>query len=375
VTKEWPAARILIVEDNEPTRRMMARCLSAHALSEAGDGETALAHLAAQPVDLVLLDIGLPGIDGFQVLERIKSTPATAQTAVIVVTAHGQTDEIVKGFQQQADDYLIKPFRPEELTARVSAALRLKHALDELSRINADLEVEVQARTRQLLAQQQFALLGRNSAQIAHNLNSPLAALLGYLELALAKPPEQREELLGRCRTVAAEMQGAISRLLIGVRSGQAADTPEPQDLNALVREQAQFWHVNSQFRYRTRVSLELADGLPPVVAARNDIVQVLSNLIDNALYALRDRPDATLVLRTACAAGLLRVTVEDNGTGIAPEHLGRLFDPTFTTKPMGEGTGLGLASCYELATAYNGRLEIASTLGQGTRATLVLPT
>jgi len=368
-------AKILVVEDSPAGRRVIARCLSGHQLVEAPDGETALAYLAEQPVDLVLLDIGLPGIDGYEVLKRIRSDARTRPTMVILVTARGQTGEVVKGFDYEADDYMVKPFRNEELVARVKSALRLKWLQDELRRINADLEAEVRSRTKQLLDQQQFALLGRNSAQLAHNLNSPLTALLGYIELSLSVRPEKREELLERCRDVAIEMKNIISKLLTGVRSREALlDESMPLDLNALVTDMVSFWQVNTQFRYKTTVAVDLADGLPQVVAVRSDLVQILTNLVDNAMYALRENKGAQLTLATRLVGDEVRLEVADNGGGIAPEHLERVFEPTFTTKPVGEGTGLGLASCYELAVAHGGRMEMDSVLGQGTTVSLILP-
>ncbi|MBI5830783.1 MAG: hybrid sensor histidine kinase/response regulator [Armatimonadetes bacterium] len=368
-------ARILVVEDSPASRRVIARCLSGHQLVEAPDGETALAYLAEQTVDLVLLDIGLPGIDGYEVLRRIRSDERTRPTMVILVTARGQTGEVVKGFDYEADDYMVKPFRNEELVARVKAALRLKWLQDELRRINADLEAEVQTRTKQLLDQQQFALLGRNSAQLAHNLNSPLTALLGYVELALSVRPEKREELLERCRDVAIEMKNIISKLLTGVRSRKALlDESTPLELNSLVTDMVSFWQVNTQFRYKTVVAVDLADHLPTVMAVRSDVQQILTNLVDNAMYALREHPDAQLTLATRLAGDEVRLEVTDNGSGIAPEHLQRVFEPTFTTKPVGEGTGLGLASCYELAVAHGGRMEMESVVGQGTTVALILP-
>lgn len=368
-------ARILIVEDQEVSRRLMTRCLTGHELVEASDGETALAYLAEHDVDLVLLDIGLPGIDGYEVLEALQQQPRTARVMVILVTGRNDTIDIVRGFERRAVDYLVKPYRIEELKARVAAVLRLKALQDELQRLNEGLEAEVRERTRQLLAEQRFALLGRNSGQIAHNLNSPLSTLLGYVELALATPPDQRDELLLKLRSVALDMQGILSSLLAGVRGRAAAiDETELLDLSELVRGQVDFWRVNSQFRYEVAVSVDLRPDLPPVEAIRSDLDQVLANLIDNALYAVRQTEQPRLTLRTSASGGFVRVEVTDNGCGIAPEHLDRIFEPSFTTKPLGEGTGLGLASSYELAAAYGGHLEVVSPPGVGTTVSLVLP-
>ena len=368
-------AKILVVEDSPAGRRVIARCLAGHQLVEAPDGETALAYLAEEAVDLVLLDIGLPGIDGYEVLRRIRSEPSTRPTMVILVTARGQTGEVVKGFEYEADDYMVKPFRNEELVARVKSALRLKWLQDELRRINADLESEVRSRTKQLMDQQQFALLGRNSAQLAHNLNSPLTALLGYVELSLSVRPDKREELLERCREVAIEMKNIISKLLTGVRSREALlDESTPLDLNQLVTDMVSFWQVNTQFRYKTTVTIDLADSLPAVMAVRSDVQQILTNLVDNAMYALREHADAQLTIATRMTGDEVRLEVTDNGCGIDPEHLQRVFEPTFTTKPVGEGTGLGLASCYELSVAHGGRMEMDSVIGQGTTVSLILP-
>ncbi len=162
----------------------------------------------------------------------------------------------------------------------------------------------------------------------------------------------------------------------MGVRSRETlAEASEEVDLNAVITEQLTFWQVDAQFRYQVETVIDLAEGLPPVRTNPADLRQIFTNLIDNALYALRDRPGARLGIRTYAANGEVRLEVEDNGIGIRPENLKRIFEPSFTTKPVGEGTGLGLASSYELAVAYGGRLEVTSELGAGTTFTLSLPT
>lgn len=369
-------SRILVVEDNAASRGVVIRSLPDYELYEAEDGETALQVMESLQVDLVLLDLGLPGIDGYEVLRRIKTDPRLADTMVILVTARAHTREVVRGFESRADDYIVKPFQRDELAARVKSALRLKSLQDQLRHINQNLEQEVRQRTGQLMAQQQFALLGRNAAQLAHNLNSPLTALMGYIEIALGEPPEEHEELLLSAREVAVQMQEIIVRLLQGVRSRETlAESAEEVDLNAVITEQLTFWQVDAQFRYQVETVIELAEGLPPVRTNPADLRQIFTNLIDNALYALRDRPGAKLAIRTYATNGEVRLEVEDNGIGIRPENLTRIFEPSFTTKPVGEGTGLGLASSYELAVAYGGRLEVTSEHEVGTTFALSLPT
>lgn len=369
------AERILIVEDSPASRRVVARCLSQYELVEAADGEAALRCLAEDIFDLVLLDIGLPGIDGYEVLQQIKQDPRTAGTMVVMLSAFGQVQSVVKGFEAHADDYIIKPFRQEELVARVTSALRLKSLQDELRRVNEDLEAEVLRRTDQLVAQQQFELIGRNSAQLAHNLNSPLSAIMGYTELALAHPPAERDEFLLKARQVTLEMQEIIARLLTTVRSRESlVGDAEPLDLNEVVQQQVEFWQVDRRFRYETRVALELDPQLPSIMGLATDVRQILTNLIDNALDALNGSPEPALRIQTSATDGEVAVAVSDTGEGIAPEHLVQIFDPWFTTKPIGEGTGLGLASCSELARSWGGRLEVESEVGVGTTFRLVLP-
>ncbi|NUQ00520.1 MAG: response regulator [Armatimonadetes bacterium] len=366
-------ARILVVEDNPASRRIVLRSLANHRLSEAADGAAALAMLAVQPFDLVLLDVGLPDLDGFELLRQIRERHGLS-VMVILVTARGQTAEVVQGFNLGADDYVVKPFRPEELEARVQSALRLKRLQDELLSINHNLESEVRARTDQLLAHERFALLGRNAAQLAHNLNSPLTALMGYIELAIEAGAARQDDLLLRARDVAVEMQAIIARLLRGVRRGEAMAEAGDLDLNSVIEQQLSFWQLDPRFRYRVFVECELTPELPPVRAVAADVNQILTNLIDNALYATQERPSARLRFRTRQVGQEVLVELQDNGIGIPAEHLERIFEPLFTTKPVGEGTGLGLASCYELVTANRGRLEVASELGEGSTFTLALP-
>ena len=189
--------------------------------------------------------------------------------------------------------------------------------------------------------------------------------------------PAKREELTLKARAVAEEMQAIISRLLLGVRSHTSlVAEAAPVDINLALEDAIEFWRVDPVFRYDTDVACDLAHHLPPVLCDYSDLKQIIGNLIQNALYAVSHGPNhpGAITLRTRVDDGFVRLELEDNGTGIAPEHLPLIFDPTFTTKPPGEGTGLGLASCYELAVAHGGHMEVVSTLGQGTTMALVLP-
>jgi signal transduction histidine kinase len=227
------------------------------------------------------------------------------------------------------------------------------------------------AARRDLTAKERLAALGQLSGTIAHELGNPLNALSGRVQL-LARdagcPQEVRTEL-GAIEGEVRRMTAIIRRFLDSSRALTPA--PEPVEVAALVDE-ALSLSVSADARARIAIVRECDPALGAVVTDPGLLRHVLTNLISNAVDAMP--AGGRLTLRAARDGGQLELSVADTGVGMAPEERRRIFEPFYSTKPPGRGTGLGLAICREIAAALNGRIEVESEPGKGSKFTLVVP-
>jgi two-component system NtrC family sensor kinase len=243
----------------------------------------------------------------------------------------------------------------------------------------AEADREKEALTHQLLATARTAGVGELSAGLAHEINNPLAIIdtLRTWISDLAGSPSiaeaDRREIIDSAQKIGDNVERCktITHGLLKF-SRRVESAPEEVNVNALLGELA------TVARARARVenaALELDLGpVPPVWAPPGELMQVFVNVVNNAIDAVSGRPDGQVTVRSDYAGGRVVVEVRDNGCGIPAEHLTRLFQPFFTTKPPGKGTGLGLAICHGLVEKLGGRIRVASQVGKGTAFTIVLP-
>lgn len=266
----------------------------------------------------------------------------------------------------------------------------LQHSLSELRRTQA-----------QLIQQEKMASLGELTAGVAHELQNPLNFVTNFAELstelatellaaqAAGDPAEvaalatDLAQNLGKIGQHGHRAASIVRNMLL--HSHQRTGERRPTDLNALVEEALHLAYHGSQIKYAgfaAKTETDLAPALPALVVVPQDISRVLLNLLTNAFYAVRERqlrgePSyvPTVQVRTRTAGSEVIVQVHDNGLGIANELKARIFQPFFTTKPTGEGTGLGLSLSYDIATkGHGGRLTLENTPGPGATFRLVLP-
>ncbi len=234
--------------------------------------------------------------------------------------------------------------------------------------------------TRRLAQADRLSALGTLAAGLAHELNNPLTYVRGSLELVaeavatVGLPPQTSAGLLEALE----EARGGVERIRRAVQGLQAFAAPQGRAratlaLPPLVDKAAAL--VMNEVRHRARF-VRQDEGAPPVHADEGGLVQVLVNLLLNAAQAIRPGREAENEIRvvTRAAEGRAVLEVRDTGEGIAPEHLARVFDPFFTTREPGVGSGLGLSICHAIATAHAGTLAVESAPGKGTVVRLSLP-
>jgi signal transduction histidine kinase len=259
----------------------------------------------------------------------------------------------------------------EHLRLRTAEAERLYQEAVQRNRQLAEANARLQATQLQLVQSEKLAAVGQLTAGIVHDVKNPLAVIKGLAELLeedLSDPEETRKELRV-IRESAEKASRIVGDLLKFAR--QSASEMQPHDLRETIEASLRLTDYLLRKAY-IRVTKELPDSPVMVNYDSQQIEQVLINMIHNAIQAMPER--GSLLVGLNQADGQVALSIQDSGSGIAPENLQRIFDPFFTTKPEGQGTGLGLSMSYGIIANHHGRIEVASELGQGTTFTIILP-
>lgn len=365
---ELITGRVLIVDDQEANRLLLREILESqgHEVAEAVDGVEALARVADAPPDAVLLDVGMPGIDGFEVCRRLKADPATATIPVLLVTALNQRDQRLLGIGAGANDYITKPIDRSDLSLRVRNAIRMHQ-----------LYAEIEAQYRRL---EKLELL-RDSLvhMIVHDLRSPLAGIRAYLDLMKmdgeGKLEPEMTQSIDEARKVAVDMTEMVSDLLDVSRleTGQMPLEMSQVDLAALSTEVAS---ATGRATHRVTVRVEGSAEQARIIADPSVIRRVITNLVGNAVKF--SPPSSQIVLLVQGNGSGAKVSVSDRGPGIAPEYHEKIFEKFGQVEAAMQGhkhsSGLGLTFCKFAVEAHGGRIGVESVVGRGSTFWFALP-
>ena len=364
-----PASRILIVDDTPANIDVLDQMLEAegHKISVAASGEAALKLAAKIVPDLILLDIMMPGIDGFETCRRLVADPATRDIPILFITAKSEAEDVVKGFTLGAVDYIAKPFREEEVLTRVRFHLQRKHLLQELRDKNQKL-TEVNDLKNKFLG------------MASHDLKNPITSIRGYARILLDQgenlPADTRTEFLGAIHEITGNMLELLGDLLniSMIESGRLELRLKTGSLHDLIEKRLS---VHRFLAEKKNIALDatLAD-LPPFAFDTNRIAQVIDNLLSNAI---KFSPPGTRVHIALEAAGMCaEFSVRDEGPGLSSEDQGKLFGPfqKLASRPTGDepSHGLGLAIAKKMVEAHCGRLGVESCPGQGSTFRFEIP-
>jgi len=276
--------KILIVDDASSVLIAIKEILAPeYIVKTASSGEEALDTLKQFHADLILLDVVMTGINGYEVCRRIRSDHSFAFTKIIMVSSRVLLEERLKGYEAGADDYLGKPFKAEEMLAKVRVFLRLKAVEDELKTVNDQLNEQVQLRTEQLLNAEKLAAVGRYAAGIVHNLNNPLQSIMGNAEILAMKHPDNRNIM--SLRKAAAHMKKIISTIL-STSYMESTEEYGVIDLNEVLANQIELLEANRFFKHQVQ-TVENLTPLPPYRGIYVHFSQSLGNLIKNAVESM----------------------------------------------------------------------------------------
>jgi two-component system NtrC family sensor kinase len=264
-----------------------------------------------------------------------------------------------------------------DLSARVDVRARgemgfLCQAINQMAEAVEQRERQLKEATRQQIGQsEKLASIGRLAAGIAHEINNPLTGVLTFSHLLRKKPnlDDQDREDLDLVLRETTRVREIVKGLLDFAR--QSPSAREPLDINEVIRHSMALLRKQKEF-LRVTIEEDLGPDLPRISGDRNQLQQVLLNLSLNACEAMPD--GGKLRIATSAQEGKVSITVADTGHGIKKEHLGRIFDPFFTSKPVGKGTGLGLSVTHGIVEQHEGTIEVETTEGEGSTFTVKLP-
>jgi two-component system, NtrC family, sensor kinase len=397
---------LLVVDDNPSNRDMLSRRLERHgyAVATAADGRQALDRIRQGGFDLVLLDIMMPVMDGYQVLEALKSDEVLRHVPVIMISALDEMQSVIRCIERGAEDYLPKPFDPVLLRARVGSTIERKRLRDAEQRKTEELErtlVRLKQTQDQLVMNEKLASLGAVSAGIAHEIKNPLNFVVNFAQIAVSLTADLREELppavaadvsdildgldqsVGKI-TEHGKRADSIVRSMLLLSRGQSGER-QKSDIGKLVNDAANLAYHGlraTDSSFNCAFEKDFDASAPEIEVVPQQLSRVFLNIVNNACYAVHQRQklgeagyQPTLTLRTKVVGEWLEVRLRDNGTGMPESVRKKIFDPFFTTKPAGSGTGLGLSISYEIiAQGHNGELSVESADGEFTEFIIKLP-
>jgi two-component system, NtrC family, sensor kinase len=406
-----PAGTILVVDDNPTNIQVLFDVLSeiGYRVAIAKSGEAALKRLQSYCPDIILLDVMMPGIDGFETCQRLKSDPVTAEIPVIFMTALSDVVDKVKGLSIGAVDYLTKPIQHEEALARIQIHLQLSHTKQTLSQTLDQLQKTQVCRVQS----EKMASLGQLVAGVAHEINNPINFIAGnlvyaekhiqdvmtFIQLYRELHDQPHPKIQAWMEEVDVDyVQEDLPKLLQSMKLGSDRIRNIVLSLRNFSRlDEAEFKAVDlhegiestllilqhrlkaNATHYDIQITRDYGE-LPLVECYPSQINQVFMNLLSNAIDALEENrthnDDSTITIRTiASTADWIQISISDNGNGIPEILLPKLFDPFFTTKPIGKGTGLGLAIAHQIVTEKHcGKIDVYSRLGEGTEFVVQIP-
>jgi len=460
--------RVLIVDDTKENIDVLAEILSNYKRSVALSGEKALKIAVEKKPDIILLDVMMPEMDGFEVCRRLKDNEETKDIPVIFITAKNQVEDEVHGLEIGAIDFISKPISPPIVLARVKNHLELKESRQILALKNQELGKtleELRNTQNHLIHSEKMAALGQLVAGIAHEINTPLGAINSsnkmisneinfimysmpqlfnswsdiqksvfyiLLDYASKKPSnlssrderqyrrELKEFLLSSDIHDAEDLAEQLIEVGVFVvpdillpflnnekfyeiinSARRLATTKTSNDIitTAIEKVSKIIFSLKNFSRFDSEGKKELCNvhesidtvltiyhnlikqGVEvikefninqPIPIVQDQINQVWTNLIHNSIHAMGGK--GTLTIKTEVKESFAIISFKDTGTGILPEIMNKIFNPFFTTKPQGEGTGLGLDIVNRIIKSHNGRIEVESEVGKGAEFRIILP-
>jgi len=389
---------VLLVDDQAMIGEVVRRQLAGEegiGFHYCGDPTKALDTVAEVRPTVILQDLVMPGVDGLTLVRQYRENPATAEVPIIVLSTKEDPKVKAEAFALGASDYIVKLPDRVELVARIRhhsagyiAALERNEAFESLKRTYNELK-QTQAK---LIMQEKMASLGNLVAGVAHEMNTPLGVLTSNNDVLL-RTAVKLKELLGQegeqadpqvrkktlrlldsveslCR-VNQTAADRMDKILTSLRSFARLDRAEEDRFDVREGLDSTLTLIAGKLGDRIRVIKQYED-VPQIRCFPSQVNQVFMNVLTNAIEAIEG--EGEIRLRTFAADEHVTIEIADNGVGIPPENLNKIFDPGFTTKGVKVGTGLGLSIVQRIVEDHHGSVEVQSEVGKGTTVRIILP-
>jgi signal transduction histidine kinase len=371
-TQKHVSASILVVEDDVAMRDGICEILelAGYEVSVASHGKEALELLEIAPPQLIVSDIMMPYMDGYQFYRHVREDDRWLTVPFIFLTAKGEKADVLRGKSMGVDDYLTKPFEPEELLIAVESKLKRMHQLQETAR------KQIEQLSEQLTRTDRMATVGQLVTEFAHEIRNPLTAITAYAQFVQRRMAPHEPETAQDMQRIVHQAK-RIARMAENILEFARTHPLETRstDVHHLLDEVLAFISFRLQ-KQGMSVETHYDPNLPAMLVDPDQLEQVFLNIIINAAYAM-DRQGTLTVTTTWLDDGdspRARISFTDTGIGIPTDHMPRLFEPYFTTRPAGEGTGLGLYVCQKIVEKHGGHIEVESQVGQGSTFHVYLP-
>ena len=367
-------AEVLVVDDDVDTVELLTKRLSAEGYhtSEAYDGQQALQRVEQYEPDVILLDIKMPKMDGYEVCRRLKESEDTRVIPIVMLTVKAKVPDKVKGLDIGADDYIPKPFDYRELSRRVSYWSTLKREVEERVR-------EIKRLEQELIESERLAAIGQTVGGIAHYIKNVLFGLKGGVYLVNTASREQHPDSLQSGWEIVERNMGRMSDLVLDLLEYSKDSEPEYEGcVPNEIAEKVCKGLSEKAGEHDIEITMDLDPSLGEVALDPKGIERCLQNLVSNAIDACIFDPSEgkkwAVHVRTMREDDTsIGFRVSDNGCGMDEEIKKRLFTSLFTTKE-GRGTGLGLLNTQKIVKAHGGTITVDSEQGKGSTFTMRLP-
>ena len=350
---------ILLVDDTPDNLRVLSAMLTSqgYEVRKALNGRRALASVQADPPNLILLDIRMPEMDGYAVCECLKNDPRTREVPIIFISALDDALDKVKAFAVGGVDYVTKPFQEMEVLARIEHQLRIQRLQQQLMEQNQEL-----ARSNREL--EQFAYV------VSHDLQQPLQSVTGFVRLIQLKYQNYLDDValdyLNRIHDTGSRMQHLIQDLLAYSKVSHEAQALQPIDCNDILKQVLE----NLELAIAEKQISLIHDPLPMVMGNETQLIQLLQNLISNAIKFTRSDVTPQINISATKQENQWLFEFHDNGIGIEPHGIERVFEifQRAQSAKKHPGTGIGLATCKKIVENHGGQIWVNSQLNVGTR-------